>query len=136
MSGTKRLITQDRYNVVKQVLNAIPKGQKGLGLIYNSLGIGSSSASYIRKSENYQGYKEIVKRETSRPKAIVQEAVNEAVQQPAENISHDYKQKVILEKLDSILAHLVDQDRQFNEFKELYSWVAENAVVGSKRKLW
>lgn len=43
---------------------------------------------------------------------------------------------ILAQKLDQLENHLKIQDKRFEEFAELYSWVANNATIDIKRKGW
>jgi len=125
MAGTNKRITPERYQQIKTILDLIPIGKEGVGLLHNTLGIASSTASYIRRSKNYVDYMSLLPK---KQKKVLVQTPEPKTDTNANANDNKYLEK-ILDKLDQIDNHLNNQDREFVDFRDLYQWVANHAVL-------
>jgi hypothetical protein len=61
------MITREDYeDILKPAVDATAKHADGVQIIYDLLGISRTTASYIRRSEDYLDYKSIIRERASR----------------------------------------------------------------------
>lgn len=107
-------VTPERYNNIKTVLNAIPKHSKGLTSLYDTLGIGTGTASSIRNSDNYDDYKRkqreyLQKYEASKVEKKISQTVPQELQDKLQTIADVNSELLLLEieklhiKIDKVI---------------------------------